>query len=125
MNLFSIPESPEKEEEPPQNSVFSIFKNIPPQLLKMCLMFLFIFSKDFPFNIFFTTCYAESIFGAHRPTIENSGNLTEEEIDIIFKERLTDGTLEASKVFVAFPAGTMLFSFIIERGKILRRFGIK
>ena len=65
------------------------------------------------------------MFGAHRPTIENSGNLTKEEIDIIFKERLTDGTLEALKVFVAFPVGTMIFSFIIERAKILRRFGIK
>ncbi|CAG5109722.1 Oidioi.mRNA.OKI2018_I69.chr2.g4224.t1.cds [Oikopleura dioica] len=91
----------------------------------MCLLFLFNFSKDFPFYIFFTTVYAESMFGAHRPTIENSGNKTEEEIDIIFKERLTDGTLEASKVFIAFPAGTMLFSLIFEKAKIFRRFGIK
>jgi len=123
LNLFSVKEEPKKEET--QTSVFSVFQNIPAKLLKMCLLFLLIFSACFPFYIFFTTCYAESMFDAHRPTIAANGNLTEEEIEKIFTDRLTDGSQKASLIFITFPAGVMIISLVMEKGKIFRRFGIK
>jgi Ca2+/Na+ antiporter len=123
LNLCSVKEEPKEEET--RTSVLSVFQNIPAKLLKMCLLFLLIFSACFPFYIFFTTCYAESMFKAHRPTIAASGNLTEEEIEIIFTDRITEGSQEASLLFIAFPAGVMIFSLVMEKGKIFRRFGIK
>ena len=123
LNLFSVKEEPKKEET--QTSVFSVFQNIPAKLLKMCLLFLLIFSACFPFYIFFTTCFAESMFDAHRPTIAANENLTEEEIEKIFTDRLTDGSQKASLIFIAFPAGVMIISLVMEKGKIFRRFGIK
>ena len=123
LNLFSVKEEPKEEET--RTSVLSVFQNIPAKLLKMCLLFLLDFSACFPFYIFFTTCYAESMFKAHRPTIAASGNLTEEEIEMIFTDRITEGSQEASILFIAFPAGVMILSLVMEKGKIFRRFGIK
>jgi len=75
--------------------------------------------------LWFTHCYAETIYGANFDEIKSGSNVSDEIVTQNFTTLYGEGVREGAQIMTMFPLSAMGFSLLIESCNLFTRIGIK